>query len=254
MADCQNDTGKLIGRSAVLRLAPGCPDVRPDFAEFVRMGALTTKSFDNSMNSVTSEADDTKGFVENLVTNMDYTVSFDGEWRKKDKVTDYGPIRLSKEIVTEIKAGRQPSYWVMLDYTGDGLTAVFVAYMVVTSWSGEFGASDIATYSGEFKVADSDSVEFLDEEIAVTGVTVTPTSGSVAIGASTTFTVNVAPNDATDKTFTVVSSVPARATATIAGTTVTASSPGSATAGSANITVTTTDGSFTAVYALTVTA
>lgn len=253
MADCQNDYGKLIGRVAILRIAPGCPDVVPEQAAFVRMGALTTKSIDYSMNTVSSEADDTKGLVENLVTNMDLTISFDGEWRKRDKVTDYGPIKLSKELLAETKAGRQPNFWVQFDFTGED-TVVLQGYMAATSWSGEFGASDIATYSGEFKVADADTVEYLEEEVPVTGITVTPTSGSVAIGASTTFTVNFAPSNATNKNYTVVSSVPARATSTKAGLVVTATAPSGATAGVSNLTVTTEDGSFTAVYALTVTA
>lgn len=252
MAECQNDYGKLIGRVAILRIAEGCPDVVPEQSEFVRMGALTTKSIDYSMNTVTSEADDTKGLVENLVTNMDLTISFDGEWRKRDKVTDFGPIKMSKQLLIETKAGRQPTYWVQFDFTGED-TVVLQGYMAATSWSGEFGASEISTYSGEFKVADADTVEYLEEEVAVTGVTVTPTSGTVAAGASTTFAVNISPSDATNKAFTVVSSVPARATATISGTTVTVSAPGGATAGITNITVTTSDGSFTAVYALTVT-
>lgn len=253
MADCQNDYGKLIGRVAVIRMAEGCPDVVPDQSEFVRMGALTTKSIDYSMNSVTSEADDTKGFVENVITNMDMTISFDGEWRKRDKPSDYGPIKMSKQLVSETKAGRQPAHWIQFDFTGED-AVVLQAYMVATAWSGEFGAAEISTYSGEFKVADADTVEFLEEEVTVTGVTVTPTSGTVAAGASTTFAVNITPANATNKAFTVSSSVTARATATISGTTVTVSAPSSATAGTANITVTTADGSFTAVYAVTVTA
>lgn len=250
MADCQNDYGKLIGRVAILRLAEGCPDTVPEQSEFVRMGALTTKSIDYSMNTVTSEADDTKGLVENLVTNMDLTISFDGEWRKRDKPTDFGPIKLSKELLAETKSGRQPTYWVQFDFTGED-AVVLQGYMVATSWSGEFGASDIATYSGEFKVADADTVEYLEEEVPVTGVTVTPTSGSVAVGATTTFTVDVAPAGATDKTYTVTSSAPTKATATLSGTTVTVTGVA---AGTANITVTTTDGAKSAVYAATVTA
>lgn len=250
MADCQNDYGKLIGRVAILRIAKGCPDTVPEQSEYVRMGALTTKSVDYSMNTVTSEADDTEGLVENFVTNMDLTISFDGEWRKRDKVTDYGPIRMSKELLIETKAGRQPTYWVQFDFTGEDAT-VLEGYMAATSWSGEFGSSDIATYSGEFKVSVAKSVRYLEEEVPVTGVTVTPTSGSVAVGAMTTFTVEVAPAEATDKTYTVTSSAPTKATATLSGTTVTVTGVA---AGTANITVTTADGAKSAVYAATVTA
>jgi uncharacterized protein YjdB len=102
-------------------------------------------------------------------------------------------------------------------------------------------------------VADSETivVDLTEDDVAVTGVTVTPTSGSVAVGATTTFAVNIAPTDATDKTYTVTSSAPTKATATLSGSTVTVT--GVAT-GTANIVVTTTDGSKTATFAATVTA
>lgn len=76
----------------------------------------------------------------------------------------------------------------------------------------------------------------------MTGVTISPTSGTVAAGATTTFNVTIAPANATDKTFTLVSSVPARATATANGLVVTVSAPSGATAGTANITVKPTTG------------
>ncbi|MDN0012419.1 DNA breaking-rejoining protein, partial [Providencia stuartii] len=85
MANCPVQTNKLIGRNAVIRIAPGCPDQVPAQSTFKRIGAITTKSFDLSPNSITSEADDTKGLIENIVTNMDLSISFDGEYRKRDK-------------------------------------------------------------------------------------------------------------------------------------------------------------------------
>ena len=75
MQGCANDTGKLIGKVAVLRMAFGCADTLPALSDWKLLGALTTKGFDFSPNSVTSEADDAKGLVENLVTSMDFTIS-----------------------------------------------------------------------------------------------------------------------------------------------------------------------------------
>jgi len=131
-----------------------------------------------------------------------------------------------------------------------------IGYMVASGLSDGGGVKEIVTYSLELKLNEGTTfaIEPDGEDEAVTGVTVTPTSASIAAGASTSFTVNVAPADASDTTFAVGSSVPARATATIKGNTVTVSAPSGATAGTANITVTTTDGSFTAVFAVTVTA
>ena len=106
MQGCQNDTGKLIGKVAVLRMAMGCADTVPALSEWKHLGALTTKGFDYSMNTVTSEADDTKGLVENLVNNMDFTISGEGEFRKQDKTTEIGAIAISKYIFDEVQAGR----------------------------------------------------------------------------------------------------------------------------------------------------
>ncbi len=97
MQGCANDTGKLIGKVAV-RMALGCADTVPALSEWKRLGAMTTKGFDYSMNTVTSEADDTKGLVENPVNNMDFTISGEGEFRKKDKTTEVGAIAISKYI------------------------------------------------------------------------------------------------------------------------------------------------------------
>ncbi|WP_412178053.1 Ig-like domain-containing protein [Pragia fontium] len=126
--------------------------------------------------------------------------------------------------------------------------------MVVTSLSSDGGTNDIVTFSTEFKVGAAETVQVIlndDTVVPVTGVTVTPTSGNVAVGATTTFTVNVAPANATNKAFTVVSGTPTKATASATGANVTVTGVA---VGSSNVTVKTTDGNFTAVYAATVTA
>ncbi|BEM02934.1 hypothetical protein SM14VA4_05060 [Serratia marcescens] len=252
MATCQNDNSKLFGRAIVLEVADGCADTVPGEADWKSLAAGTTKSFDLSPNTVTSDADDTKGFVENLVTNSDFTISFEGEVRKNDKLDQYGVGRLIKYYTGEVQAMRQPGIWVRMEFG----PVTFQGYMVITALSSDGGTNDIVTFSTEFKVADSDTISIADtvEDIPVTGITLTPTSGTVAAGATTTFNVTIAPANATDKTFTLVSSVPTRATATANGLVVTVSAPSGATAGTANITVKTNDGAFTAVYAATVTA
>lgn len=251
MQGCSTDNSKLFGRAVVLEVALGCPDTIPLESERKALMAGTSKGFDFSPNTVTSDADDTKGYVENIVTNSDFTISFEGEVRKRDKLDQFGVGKLVKYYNDEVKAGRQPTIWVFMDYG----PVIFAGYMVISALSSDGGSNDIVSLSTEFKVADSDTidVQLADAEVPVTGVTVAPASASVAAGASTTFSVNVAPTDATEKTFTATSSVPARATATISGNTVTVNAPSGATAGSANITVKTDDGEFTAVFAVTVT-
>lgn len=250
MANCPVQTNKLIGRNAIIRIAHGCPDQVPDQSAFKRIGAITTKSFDLSPNSITSEADDTKGLIENIVTNMDLSISFDGEYRKRDKDTDFGPLKLLREIPQEVQMGRQPAYWVQMDFTGED-AFVIQGYFVFTSWSSEFPASEIATYSGELKVSDADSIEWLIEEVAVTGVSVTPATLSVKAGETATFTVNFTPTDATNKNYTVVSDKTNFATVSKLANVVTVTGVA---AGTANVTVTSEDGAKTAKCVVTVTA
>ncbi|CDG20002.1 conserved protein of unknown function [Xenorhabdus poinarii G6] len=250
MANCPVETNKLIGRNAIIRIAQGCPDAVPDQSAFFRIGALTTKSFDLSPNTLTSEADDSKGLVESIVTSMDLTISFDGEYRKRDKADDFGPLRLLREIPKEVQAGRQPSYWVQMDFTGED-TFVLQGYMVFTSWSSQFGANEVATYSGELKVSDADTVDWLIEEVAVQSVAVNPPSLTVATGKTNSFSVNVSPTNATNKNYTVMSDKTNIATVSKIGNVVTVKGIAE---GAANITVTTEDGRKTAKCAITVTA
>ncbi|MBW4232440.1 DNA breaking-rejoining protein, partial [Enterobacter cloacae subsp. cloacae] len=180
MQGCANDFGKLIGKVAVLRMAFGCPDAVPALSEWKRLGAMTTKGIDYSMNTINSEADDAKGLVENLVNNMDLTISGEGEFRKSDKDNEIGAWRLSKYIFDEVQAGRQPNLWVRFDFAGENAGTYIQGYMNTTSWSGDFGTNDISTFSGEWKVYDADTVVFeVADSIAATGVEVTPATASL---------------------------------------------------------------------------
>ncbi|WP_459175733.1 Ig-like domain-containing protein [Ewingella americana] len=249
MQGCQNDYGKLVGKVAVLRMAFGCPETPPLAADWLRMGALTTKGLDYSMNTISSDADDAKGLVENLVTNMDLTISGEGEWRKRAKATEIGPVKMSKYIFTEVQAGRQPGLWVRFDFLGTEAGTYIQGYFNTTAWSSDFGSSDFATYTGEWKVADSDSVTFIDgEAVAVTSVTVSPATSSGAVNATVQLTANVLPADATDKTGTWITSDATKATVSASGL-VTRIAVGSAT-----ITFTTNDGAKTGTSAITITA
>lgn len=189
MQGCANDTGKLIGKVAVLRMAFGCADTVPALSEWKRLGALTTKGFDYSMNTVTSEADDTKGLVENLVNNMDFTISGEGEFRKQDKTTEVGAIAISKYIFDEVQAGRQPTVWVRFDFVGEDAGTYIMGYFNTTSWSGDFGTSDISTFSGEWKVYDADTVVFEVAAPSLAIVTNLPATKTVATGSTLSMSV-----------------------------------------------------------------
>jgi len=88
----------------------------------------------------------------------------------------------------------------------------------------------------------------ISSNVAVTGVTVSPTSASISTGATTQLTATVAPSNATNKAVSWSSSNTGVATVNSSGLVT------GVAAGSATITVTTQDGSKTATSAITVTA
>ncbi|MDE9467602.1 Ig-like domain-containing protein, partial [Xenorhabdus bovienii] len=142
------------------------------------------------------------------------------------------------------------SYWVQMDFTGEN-AFVLQGYMVFTSWSSKFGANEVATYSGELKISDADTVEWLIEEVAVQSITANPSSLTVAVGKTGSFVVNFTPADATNKNYTVTSDKTSVATVSKIGSVVTVKGVAE---GTANVTVTSKDGSKVAKCAVTVTA
>ncbi|MCM7241527.1 Ig-like domain-containing protein [Enterobacter hormaechei] len=166
----------------------------------------------------TSDADDGGGYVETIITNSDFTLSFEGEVRKKDKLDQYGVGKFIKYFADELKAKRQPGIWVRMDYG----PVEFVGYMNITALSSDGGTNDIVTFSTEFKVGDATTIEVNElTAVAVTGVTVSPATSTGAAGGTSTFTVNIAPTGATNKDFTVATTDATKATATASGNTVT---------------------------------
>ncbi|WP_314412156.1 Ig-like domain-containing protein [Pantoea septica] len=246
MADCQNSNERLFGGAVVLEVADGCSDALPQESEWKALAAGTSKGFDFSPNSVTSDADDGKGYVETIVTNSDFTISFEGEVRKKDKLDQYGIGRFIKYYHTEISNRRQPGIWVRLEYG----PVTFIGYMNITALSSDGGTNDIVSLTTEFKVGDASTIQVIDtdETVPATGVTVTPATASLVVGATRQLTGAVQPTDATDRTGTWTTSDASKATVSSTGL-VTALA-----AGSATITFKSNDGNFTGTCAVTVTA
>ena len=109
-----------------------------------------------------------------------------------------------------------------------------------------YGLADVSNFFDAIQTPDSVQIA---SSTPVTGVTVSPTTGSITVGgAALELTATVAPEDATNKSVTWSSSDDTVATVSATGE-VTAVG-----AGSATITVTTVDGSFTATCAVTVSA
>ncbi len=246
MADCQNSNERLFGGAVVLEVADGCPDVKPLESEWKSLAAGTSKGFDFNPNSVTSDADDGGGYVETIITNSDFTLSFEGEVRKKDKLDQYGVGRYISYFAGELKAKRQPGLWVRMDYG----PVEFVGYMNITALSSDGGTNDIVTFSTEFKVGDASTIEVNEvTDIPVTGVTLTPTTSTGAAGGTSTFTVNIAPADASNKGFIIATTDATKATATVSGNTVTVTRVAT---GTAQIVVNTVEGNKVATHTVTV--
>lgn len=245
-ANCPTDNTKLFGRAIVLEVADGCADTIPSEEEWKALAAGTSKGFDFSPNSVTSDADDTKGYVENIVTNADFTISFEGEVRRNDKLDQYGVGRLIKYFNTEIQAARQPTLWVRMEFG----PVTFIGYMLINTLSSDGGTNDIITFSTEFKVAAADTIQVIDTDngVPVTGVSLTPATTSVAVGATRQLTATVSPADATDKTGVWASSDPSKFTINTSGLIT------GVAAGTGSATFTTTDGAKVGTTAVTVTA
>lgn len=158
MAVCQNSNERLFGGAIVLEVADGCPDVKPAEVDWLALAAGTSKGFDFSPNSTTSDADDGAGYVETIVTNSDFTISFDGEVRKGDKLDQYGVGKFIKYFHSELQARRQPGLWVRMDFG----PVRFTGYMVVTALSADGGTNDIVTFTTEFKVGAAETIEVVD--------------------------------------------------------------------------------------------
>ena len=111
-----------------------------------------------------------------------------------------------------------------------------------------YGLADISTFFDSVQTPDTIQVAPPTPETHVTGVSVSPTTGSITVGQTLQLTPTVTPADATDKSVSYSSSDEAVATVSATGLVTGAG------AGNATITVTTTDGSFTATCAVTVAA
>lgn len=182
MAICQNDTGTMTGRAITLELADGCADTVPQESEWKYLGPMTSKDMDFSPSTVTSEADDSGGYVVSLVTTSDLTLSGEGEVRSGDKADEYGIHRLIAYYNREVKARRQPTVWVRRTM---GETVVTM-YATLTALSTSGGTNDIVTFSVEFHPADSDTVMITGaNELVFT--TDLPTTKSVVVGSNAVF-------------------------------------------------------------------
>ena len=137
---------------------------------------------------------------------------------------------LPKDLVSPDYNYTYPSERPYYDETGSTLAAGRVA--------------DPAKSGADYGITDPQGTEI---EVQVTGVTVSPSTASIAVGATQQLTPTVAPSNASIKSVTYSSSATGTATVSASGLIT------GVAAGSATITVTTVDGGETATCAVTVT-
>jgi len=188
-ANCPTSNERVFGSATVLELAMGCADTRPTEEEWLALGAGTSKGLSFSPNSVSSDADDTGGWVENIITNADATISFDGEVRKHDKLDQFGYANLFTYFVDELNAKRQPTLWARISIG----PLEFSGYMVISGATpADGGSKDIITFSVEFKVSDGTTVSLTNLDApALTFSTDLPATKTVATGSALSMNVAV---------------------------------------------------------------
>lgn len=130
-----------------------------------------------------------------------------------------------------------------------GQTSVDVALPGdTTATDGEYQGTFKDTDGNESIKADFPAFKVPADTVAVTGVTIDPTTANIKVGDTTKLTANVAPDNATNKAVTYKSSDEKIATVAPDGTLTAVA------VGTANITVTAVDGGFTASCVVTVDA
>ena len=200
-------SSKFVGKSVLAEFALACGDVDPMALTWLPLGAARNKSLTMSADTVDATADDSVGsFRDTLITYKTFEVSIDGVTARDDGTTVNQQL-LFDHFVTD----PQPYVWIRL--TGPINTTI--GFCVLTEFSQEFPYDDVATYSmtssATSRPGGLPSVIVEDTPIAVTSVTTTPATATVAVGNVTNLDAAVLPA-AANQAVTWSSATPATAT------------------------------------------
>ncbi|MFU0992530.1 phage tail protein [Escherichia coli] len=177
----------------------------------------------------------------------------DVDWSRLAKVKDLTPGELTAESYDDSYLDDEDADWAA---TGQGQKSAGDTSFTLAWMPGEQGQQALLAWFNEgdtraYKIRfPNGTVDVFRGWVSSIGKAVTPTSGTVAKGKTTTLTVSFEPESATDKTFRAVSADPSKATISVKDMTITVN--GVAT-GKVQIPVVSGNGQFAAVAEVTVT-
>lgn len=208
--NCASD--KFVGKNVLAEFALACGDVDPTTLTWLPLGAVRNKSKTMTADTVDATADDSSGgFRETLITYKKFELDMDGVTKRDDGTTSNQQI-LANHFATD----PQPYVWVRLT----GPINSTVAFCVMTEFSEKFPYDDVATYtmkaSATSRPGGLATVIIAPTPVAITSVSVSPSSATVAVGNVTNLIAKALPNSA-DQHFTWSSATPAKATVSATG-------------------------------------
>lgn len=210
MAGCNQV--KFTGKDVPIYYHIGCGDELPTDSDWKRLMALRGKEVNISWDTIDGTADDSVGSLrDNIASYLSFTISGDGTLKASGAGSAEAKAFM-KHVINPIATGGQPLAWLKIIFPDITVTA----FMLCNTASRSAPYDDLATWSFEAMAAPSDFgliVEDTPDPNApdVTGVTVTPDTTSVAIGATVQLAAVAAPVGS-DQRVTWSSATPATAT------------------------------------------
>lgn len=143
-------TDKYVGRRATLEIAFLCPTGDISGANFLPIGATTTKSFDMSANETSVYADDSGGFDDQVIVNSTFAFSVEGYSRASDG-TDSNQSMFFQYYFDALVASEQPI--VLVRYTWPDKT--LTAFMNINAFTRSDPVDDKSAFTTGFSIAPS---------------------------------------------------------------------------------------------------
>lgn len=205
-------SSKFVGKSVLAEFALACGDVDPLTLTWLPLGAARNKSKTMSADTVDATADDSVGsFRDTLITYKTFEVSIDGVTKRDDGTTSNQQV-----LANHFETDPQPYVWIRL--TGPINTTV--AFCVLTEFSEEYPYDEVATYSltasATGRPGGLPSVVTSVTPIAITSVSMSPATATVAVGNVTNLIARVLPSAAV-QAVTWSSATPASVSVSAAG-------------------------------------